>query len=148
QLLSLVAMEPPSSFEAEAVRDEKCKTLASLCFPKDGQWEDRVVRGQYEAGAVDDEVVPGYRQEPGVRPDSATETYAALQVEIDNWRWHGVPFYLRSGKRLAQRVTEIIVQFKHVPSSIFRPLMAEQISANVLRFRIQPNEGISLRFEA
>jgi glucose-6-phosphate 1-dehydrogenase len=148
QLLSLVAMEPPSSFEADAVRDEKCKVLASLCFPKDGDWEDRAVRGQYEPGAVEDEVVPGYRQEQGVSPESTTETYAALKVEIDNWRWHGVPFYLRSGKRLATRVTDILVVFKHVPTSIFKPLLAEQISPNILHFRIQPNEGIALRFEA
>jgi len=148
QLMSLVAMEPPSSFSADAVRDEKGKVLASLCFPKDRDWEDQVVRGQYDAGAVEDEVVLGYRQEPGVGPHSTIETFAALHAEIDNWRWHGVPFYLRSGKRLPKRVTEINVQFKNVPTSIFKPLMAEQISPNILDFRIQPNEGISLRFEA
>jgi glucose-6-phosphate 1-dehydrogenase len=148
QLLSLVAMEPPSSFSADAVRDEKCKVLDSLGFLKDRDWEDQVVRGQYEAGAVEDEVVLGYRQEPDVAPDSTTETYAALKVAIDNWRWHGVPFYMRSGKRLPKRVTEINVQFKNVPTSIFKPLLAEQISPNILDFRIQPNEGISLRFEA
>jgi glucose-6-phosphate 1-dehydrogenase len=148
QLLSLVAMEPPSSFSADAVRDEKAKVLASLCFPKDCDWEDRAVRGQYEAGAVAEEVVAGYRQEPGVNPESSTETYAALKVEIDNWRWHGVPFYLRSGKRLAARTTDIRVVFKHVPTSIFQPLMADQISPNILHFRIQPNEGIALCFEA
>src|SRR4029077_5496360 len=87
-------------------------------------------------------------QEPGVKQDSGTETFAALKVEIDNWRWHGVPFYLRSGKRMATRVTDIAVVFKHVPASIFQPLMAEQISPNILHFRIQPNEGIFLRFEA
>ena len=138
QLLSLVAMEPPSSLAADAVRDEKCKVMASLSFPEDGDWQDGVVRGQYE----------GYRQEPGVRPTSATETYAALKIEIDNWRWHGVPFYLRSGKRLAARATDIQVVFKHVPTSIFRPLLADQISPNILHFRIQPNEGIALQFEA
>jgi glucose-6-phosphate 1-dehydrogenase len=148
QLLSLVAMEPPSSFSADAVRDEKAKVLASLCFSKDCDWEDRAVRGQYEAGAIAGEVVPGYRQEPAVNPESSTETYAALKVEIDNWRWHGVPFYLRSGKRLAERTTDIRIIFKHVPTSIFQPLMADQISPNILRFRIQPNEGIALCFEA
>jgi len=148
QLLSLVAMEPPSSFSADAVRDEKAKVLASLCFSKECDWEDRVVRGQYEAGAVAGEVVPGYRQEPGVNAGSSTETYAALKVEVDNWRWHGVPFYLRSGKRLAARTTDIQVVFKHVPTSIFRPLLADQISPNILHFRIQPDEGIALRFEA
>lgn len=148
QLLSLVAMEPPATFSADGVRDEKSKVMASLCFTKDCVWEDRVVRGQYEAGAVDNEVVPGYRQEPGVSPTSTTETFAAMKVEIDNWRWHGVPFYLRSGKRLASRMTDILVVFKHVPTSIFQPLMADQISPNILHFRIQPNEGIALRFEA
>jgi len=148
QLLSLIAMEPPASMAADAVRDEKSKVLSSLTFPKDRDWQDQTVRGQYEAGAIDDEVVLGYRQEPGVRPDSRTETFAAMKVEIDNWRWHGVPFYLRSGKRLATRMTDIIVVFKHVPTSVFQPLMAEQISPNILHFRIQPNEGIFLRFEA
>jgi glucose-6-phosphate 1-dehydrogenase len=148
QLMSLVAMEPPASFAADAVRDEKSKVLASLCFPKDCDWQDQAVRAQYQAGAVDDEVVPGYRQESGVQSESVTETFAALKVEIDNWRWHGVPFYLRSGKRLAERVTDIMIVFKHVPTSVFQPLMAEQISPNVLHFRIQPNEGIFLRFEA
>ncbi len=148
QLLSLIAMEPPASLVADAVRDEKSKVLASLAFPKDRDWQDQALRGQYEAGAIQDEVVVGYRQEPGVKPHSSTETFAALKVEIDNWRWHGVPFYLRSGKRLATRVTDIAVVFKHVPTSIFQPLMAEQISPNILHFRIQPNEGIFLRFEA
>jgi glucose-6-phosphate 1-dehydrogenase len=148
QLLSLVAMEPPSSMTPDAVRDEKSKVVASLCFPTNGDWHDQVVRGQYEAGTVENEKVPSYRQEPGVRPDSCTDTYAALKVEIDNWRWHGVPFYLRSGKRLPSRVTDIAVVFKHVPTSIFKPLMTEQMSPNILHFRIQPNEGIFLRFEA
>src|SRR5258708_17335921 len=120
-------MDTTSSLTAEAGRDEKSKVRTSLGFPKDRDWEDQAVRGQYEAGAVDDEVVLGYRQEPGVRPESTTETFAALKVDIDNWRWHGVPFYLRSGKRLASRVTEINLQFKNVPTSIFKPLMAEQI---------------------
>ena len=148
ELMSLVAMEPPASFGDDAVRDEKSKVMASLCFPKDADWEDQAVRAQYEAGVIDNAVVPGYKQEEGVKPDSFTETYAALKVEIDNWRWHGVPFYLRSGKRMASRETDIIVVFKHVPTSVFRPLLAEQISPNILHFRIQPNEGIFLRFEA
>jgi len=148
QLLSLIAMEPPASLAADAVRDEKSKVLASLSFPKGCDWQDGVVRGQYAAGAVDDEVVPGYRQEPGVKPISTIETYAALKLEIDNWRWHGVPFYLRSGKRMPARTTDIRVVFKHVPTSIFQPLLADQISPNILHFRIQPDEGIALRFEA
>lgn len=148
QLLSLVAMEPPSSFAADAVRDEKSKVMDSLCAVDCHADPARAVRGQYRGGVIDDEAVPGYRDEDDVDPASTTETFAALRVEVDNWRWHGVPFYLRSGKRLAQRVTEIAVEFKHVPTSIFRPLMADQLTANVLRFRIQPNEGISLCFEA
>jgi glucose-6-phosphate 1-dehydrogenase len=148
QLLSLVAMEPPSSLAADAVRDEKSKVLASLCFPKGCHWQEGAVRGQYDAGTIKKEAVPAYRKEPGVKPASTTETYAALKVEIDNWRWHGVPFYLRSGKRLAARTTDIRVVFKHVPTSIFQPLLADQISPNILHFHIQPNEGIALRFEA
>jgi glucose-6-phosphate 1-dehydrogenase len=148
QLMSLIAMEPPASMAPDAVRDEKSKVMASLAFPKDRDWEDQVVRGQYEAGAIHDKVVIGYRQEPGVKPDSSTETFTAIKVEIDNWRWHGVPFYLRSGKRMSARETDIIVVFKHVPTSVFQPLVADQISPNILHFRIQPNEGILLRFEA
>jgi len=138
QLLSLVAMEPPSSFEAEALRDEKAKVMASLSDQQCDRHPERAVRAQYE----------GYRQEKDVTPRSATETFVALRVEIENWRWQGVPFYLRSGKRLKDRVTEIVIQFKNVPSSIFKPLMADQMSPNILRFRIQPDEGISLQFEA
>src|SRR5262249_40019249 len=141
QLLSLIAMEPPASMAPDAVRDEKTKVVSCLTFPKDRDWEDQAVRGQYEAGAIDNEVVLGYRQEQGVNPKSSIETFAALKVEIDNWRWHGVPFYLRSGKRMANRVTDITVVFKHVPTSVFHPLMADQIEPNVLHFRIQPNEG-------
>ena len=148
QLLSLVAMEPPSSFAADAVRDEKTKTISGL-VPLDCRKNPNfAVRGQYAAGAIGQEAVKAYRTEQNVNAQSTTETFAALHVEIENWRWHGVPFYLRSGKALNRRVTEIVVQFKHVPTSIFRPLMAEQIPSNVLRFRIQPNEGISLGFEA
>ena len=148
QLLSLVAMEPPSSFEANALRNEKSKVLDSLCFSKDCDWSTRAVRGQYNSGTLESQAVAGYRHEQGVSPHSMTETFAALKVEIDNWRWHGVPFYLRSGKRMPKRATEILVVFKHVPSSIFQPLTADQMSSNILNFRIQPNEGISLRFEA
>jgi glucose-6-phosphate 1-dehydrogenase len=144
QLLCLVAMEPPPHMGGDAVRDEKSKVLAALVpaitlaeaagrLPAGSQ-----VRGQYE----------GYLREAGVKPGSETETFAALRVEVENWRWHGVPMYLRSGKKIRERTTEIVVQFKHVPASIFKPLLAEQISANLLRFRIQPNEGISIRFEA
>ena len=138
QLLSLVSMEPPASFAPDAVRDEKLKIMASLAPLRLMDLDARTVRAQYQ----------GYRQEEGVKADSSTETYAALRLEIDNWRWFGVPFYLRSGKKLNQRETEIAVVFKHVPTSIFKPLLAEQISPNTLRFRIQPDEGISLCFES
>ncbi len=148
QLLSLVAMEPPATLEANPFRDEKSKVLAALRPLGIADYPQRAVRGQYAAGRIDGKEVVAYRQEPGVDAHSWRETFAALRLEIDNWRWQGVPFYLRSGKRLAQRITEIAVQFKHVPTSIFKPLMAEQLSANRLLFRIQPDEGISLRFEA
>jgi len=148
QLMSLVAMEPPASFEADAVRDEKAKVMAALCGVDGAKSSDIAVRGQYTEGSVEGETVPAYRKEPDVNPQSTTDTFAALRVEVENWRWRGVPFYLRSGKRLPRRVTEIAVEFKHVPTSIFKPLMAEQIASNVLNFRIQPNEGISLCFQA
>jgi glucose-6-phosphate 1-dehydrogenase len=148
QLLSLVAMESPASMAADAVRDEKSKVLSSLCFPKGSEWTDGAVRGQYVAGLLNGKNVADYRQEPGVQPTSTTETFAALKVQIDNWRWHGVPFYLRSGKRMKTRTTDIRVVFKHVPTSVFQPLLADQISPNILHFRIQPDEGIALRFEA
>jgi len=138
QLLSLVAMEPPSSFAPNAVRDEKSKVIASLKSLSPAELDGCSVRGQYK----------GYRQEKGVKPDSTIETFAALRVEVDNWRWQNTPFFLRSGKKLKTRETEILVEFKHVPTSIFKPLMAEQMSANVLRFAIQPDEGIQLSFEA
>ena len=148
QLLCLIAMEPPASMDPEVMRDEKSKVLQCLRPIPYGECDKRIVRGQYVAGTLQDELVPAYRQESNVAPLSLTETFAAMRVEIDNWRWQGVPFYLRSGKRLKERVTEIAIQFKHVPTSIFKPLMADQLSANVLTFRIQPNEGIGLRFEA
>jgi len=148
QLLSLVAMEPPVSMEANALRDEKAKVIEALKPLGIMDWAGSAVRGQYTAGSIGNGSVSGYRDEPGVSPQSTVETFTALRVGIDNWRWQGVPFYLRSGKRLARHVTEINVQFKYVPTSIFKPLMAEQLNPNVLDFRIQPNEGISLRFEA
>jgi len=144
QLLSLVAMEPPCSLDPESFRDETAKVIQSLKPLGILDMTGAAVRGQYTAGPAG----PAYRDEKGVGPRSTVETFAALRLEIDNWRWHGVPFYLRSGKRLPQRVTEINVQFKNVPASIFKPLMADQLSPNVMDFRIQPNEGISLRFEA
>ena len=147
ELLSFVAMEPPVSFEAEAVRAEKVKVWRSIqpIHPAD------TVRGQYGPGEVDGKQVVGYRQEDRVHPRSQTETYAAVRLEIENWRWAGVPFYLRAGKRLAKRVTEITIQFKQPPLSIFKDAEgkgAEGIKSNVISMRIQPDEGITLRFGA
>jgi len=151
QLLSLTAMEPPALFRAEDIRDEKLKVLEALA-PGDPQDFSRwVVAGQYTAGEVDGEPVPGYRDEERIAGDSRTETYVAMQVNIDNWRWAGVPFYLRTGKRLARRVTEIAVQFKPPPKHLFTTVecegdLCELVSArpNTLTFRIQPKESISL----
>jgi glucose-6-phosphate 1-dehydrogenase len=147
ELLSFVAMEPPVSFEAAAVRAEKVKVWKSIqpIHPAD------TVRGQYGPGTVDGKQVPGYRQEDRVHPRSQTETYAALRLEIENWRWAGVPFYIRAGKRLAKRVTEITIMFKQPPLSIFKDHEgkgAEGIKSNVISMRIQPDEGITLRFGA
>jgi glucose-6-phosphate 1-dehydrogenase len=138
QLLSLVAMEAPVSFNPEALRDAKSQVIQSLVPLAQNVLPCAALRGQYD----------GYRHEEGVDPQSATETFASLRVEIDNWRWQGVPFYLRSGKYMAETLTEICIQFKPVPTSIFKPLLADQLPANVLRFRLQPDEGISLQFEA
>jgi glucose-6-phosphate 1-dehydrogenase len=148
QLLSLTAMEPPVSFQADAVRDEQAKLLHSI-LPLDS--EDvlqRSVRGQYGEGTIGDERVPGYRTEPGVAPESRTETFVALKLSIDNWRWAGVPFYLRTGKRLAQRHTEIAIQFRRTPFQLFRNSPAHTPHPNTLVIQIQPSEGIALSFGA
>jgi glucose-6-phosphate 1-dehydrogenase len=147
ELLSFVAMEPPVSFEAAAVRAEKVKVWKAIpkIHPAD------TVRGQYGPGIVDGKPVPGYRQEDRVHPRSQTETYAALRLEIENWRWAGVPFYIRAGKRLAKRVTDITIQFKQPPLLLFKDAEGkggEGIKPNVLSMRIQPDEGITLRFGA
>lgn len=148
QLLALIAMEPPSRFEADAVRDRKLDIFRSIRPWSPLELTRNAVRGQYSAGSLNGQRVIGYREEEGVRRESATPTFAAVRLEIDNWRWQGVPFYLRSGKRMAERVTEIAVQFKHVPVSIFQPLLTQNLAPNVLRFRIQPDEQISISFEA
>jgi glucose-6-phosphate 1-dehydrogenase len=148
QLLALIAMEPPSRFEADAVRDKKMDVLKAIRPLREAELEQNVVRGQYQAGRMEGEKAIGYREEEGVPKDSITPTFAALKLQIDNWRWQGVPFYLRSGKRMARRVTEIALQLKHVPVSIFQPLLTDQLGPNLLRFRIQPQEAISIRFEA
>jgi len=147
ELLSFVAMEPPISFGADAVRTEKLKVWRAIqpIHPAD------TVRGQYGPGLVDGKTVVGYRQEDRVHPRSQTETYAALRLEIENWRWAGVPFYIRAGKRLAKRVTEITIQFKQPPLRLFKDgdgIGPEGIKANVISMRIQPDEGIALRFAA
>ncbi len=145
QLTSLVSLEPPSAFEATAVRNEKIKVLQSIRpFTRDTIWRD-VVRGQYGPGLIDGKAVPGYRQEPGVKPDSRTETYVAMKLSVDNWRWHGVPFYLRTGKRLSRSLTEIAIQFRQAPHLVFQ---GEELHANLLVINIQPDEGISLSFGA
>ena len=148
QLLALTAMEPPSIFEAERVRDEKVKVFRSIRpFPLE-RIEDVAVIGQYGEGTVKGEKVPRYRDEPGIQSDSVTPTFAAMKVLIDNWRWNGVPFYLRSGKRLSKRKAEISVHFKPVPHLMFARSLREGIEPNAVVMRIQPDEGISLHFQA
>src|SRR5713101_5254224 len=149
QLLSLVAMEPPTTFDADSVRDEKVKVLHAL-QPLIGQDAViNIIRAQYGPGWVSGHQVVGYREEPGVSPRSTTETYVALKVFIDSWRWAGVPFFLRTGKHLPKRVTEIAIQFKQAPLMLFKRSEAYgQVEPNVLTLRIQPDEGISLKFGA
>ena len=147
QLLCLTAMEPPVMFEADAVRAEKVKVLQSIRPFPENAIDDWAVRGQYGPGVVAGKTVPGYRQEQNVNPSSNTSTYAAVKFAIDNWRWASVPFYLRSGKRLAERVSEIAIEFKRVPHPLFSK-QAGSLNPNVLRLRIQPDEGVSLKFEA
>jgi glucose-6-phosphate 1-dehydrogenase len=149
QLLALTAMEPPNSFDADRVRDERVKVLRSIRpFTPELVAHD-VVRGQYIAGAVDGKPSVGYREEPTVAPTSDTETYVAMKLLIDNWRWADVPFYLRTGKRLARRVSEIAIRFKSPPLLLFRDAAcAHQVVPNTLIVRIQPDEGIALRFQA
>ncbi len=148
QLITLIAMEPPSSLEADAVRDRKCDVLKSVRILKEEDVLQSTICAQYAKGNIGSRPVAGYREEPGVSPTSKIPTFAAMKLELDDWRWQGVPFYVRSGKRLAERRVEIAVHFKHVPTSIFKPLLADQLSANILKFRIQPNEAITMSFEA
>jgi len=148
QLLSLTAMEPPNSFAADAVRTEKDKVLEAV-LPLSGDDARRnVVRGQYTAGIVRGQPVQAYRSEEGVAPDSMTETYVAMQLGIDNWRWADVPFYLRTGKSMTRRTTEIAIQFKRVPFALFRDTSVDALTPNVLALQLQPDEGISLQFGA
>jgi glucose-6-phosphate 1-dehydrogenase len=148
QLLTLVAMEPPAAFEADAVRDEKVKVLRAIRPLTPAQVSERTARGQYGPGSLLGQSVPGYREEPGVAPDSTTETFAALKLYVDNWRWAGIPFYLRSGKRLPKRATEIAIHFRQPPLLLFGQSAASAIESNVLALRIQPDEGISLKFDS
>ncbi|HLI11960.1 MAG TPA: glucose-6-phosphate dehydrogenase [Alphaproteobacteria bacterium] len=144
QLLSMVAMEPPNSFEAEAVRTEKAK-LIEAAHPLR---PEEVVRGQYAAGEVLGKRVAGYRQEPKVAPDSRTATYVAAKLMIDNWRWAGVPFYLRTGKRLRARCTEIAVHFKPAPYRLFRGTPVDRLTPNILTLEIDPHHGVVTQFSA
>jgi glucose-6-phosphate 1-dehydrogenase len=148
QLLCFLAMEPPNSFAADAVRDEKAKVLRGVVPLSSLDVLRFVVFGQYGPGTVDEKPVIGYRAEPNVAPASMTETFVGLKLFIDNWRWAGVPFYLRTGKRMTRRLTEIVVQFKRAPFMLFRKTHVDRLASNVLVIRIQPDEGISLRFEA
>jgi len=148
QLLCLVAMEPPVTFDADPVRDEKAKVMRAIRPIAPAEVEQVAVRGQYGPGFVDGRRVLGYREEKGVSASSITETYAALRLEVDNWRWAGVPFFLRTGKRLARRASEIAVQFKPTPHLVFHRNPDIQAEPNLLVLRIQPDEGMSLSFGA
>lgn len=147
-MLSLVAMEPPASFSADGIRDEKVKLLRSIHPLELDPYDGNVVTGQYTGGKIDGQDVCGYLDEENIPSDSTTETLVAARMFIDNWRWKGVPFFLRTGKRLADRVTEIAITFKTVPHSMFESIGLTDMAANVLVLKIQPNEGIELSFQA
>jgi glucose-6-phosphate 1-dehydrogenase len=148
QLLALAAMEPPASYDADSIRDEKVKVLRSV-RPVSRDAVDRVaVRGQYAASVPGARAMPGYREEPGVDPASCTETFAMVRLSIENWRWEGVPFYLRTGKRLPDKASEIVVRFRHAPHPILDRVQGDAPAPNALVLRVQPEEGISLFFEA
>ncbi len=148
QVLALALMEPPASFAPEALRNEKVKLLQSIRHPADGDIDQIAVRGQYTRGGTSGDLMPGYRDEQGVDPLSRTETYAAMRLNVDNWRWAGVPFYVRTGKRLPSRVTEVVLQFQRPPHLPIRAEQLTELKPDALILRIQPDEGISLRFGA
>jgi glucose-6-phosphate 1-dehydrogenase len=148
QLLALLTMEPPSSFEANRLRDEKLKVLEAIVPPSTSEVESMAVRAQYGSGVVGGESVSGYRQEEGVAPDSRTETFAALRLHVSNWRWAGVPFYLRTGKRLARKVTEIAVTLKPVPHLAFQSQGSVGVQANQIILTVQPDEGVTVSLGA
>src|SRR5436190_20947443 len=146
QVMALVAMEPPVSLDAEPIRDEKVKLLKSIRALTAEDVARQVVRGQYFAGVVDGQIRPGYRQEPKVKPDSNVETYVAAKLFIDNWRWSGVAFYLRTGKNLPASASEVRIQFRPTPHVLFAAQCGHHLDPNSLTLRLQPNEGITLRF--
>jgi glucose-6-phosphate 1-dehydrogenase len=146
QLFCLTAMEPPNSLDADSIRNEKVKVLQATHLAEEIEIGKGAIRGQYSAGWQDGKAIPGYREEEGASPTSTTPTYAAIKLNIDNWRWKGVPFFLRTGKRMPKKVSEIAIQFKEVPYLMFQSA-SRQANPNVLAMRIQPDEGISLRFE-
>src|SRR5215213_9960365 len=148
QLLTLTAMEPPVAFDADSVREEKVQVLRSIRRLKPDQVARRTVRAQYGPGEIDGEKVKGYKEEQGVAPDSTTETYAAVEFNISNWRWSGVPFYVRTGKGLARNLTEIAVHLKRTPQALFARTPTDEIEPNVIVLRIQPNEGITVTLGA
>ena len=148
QLVSMTAMEAPSSFSADAVRAEKAKVVESMRVRKPDEVSCNAVRGQYGQGEIGGQAVPGYREESDVAPNSLTETYVSLKLEIENWRWSGVPFYVRTGKRLARRATKIAIRFKEAPCALFRQTAVSNPAPNWLLLRIQPDEGIALEFGA
>jgi glucose-6-phosphate 1-dehydrogenase len=147
QLLALTAMEPPIEFEADSVRGQKVQVLRSIRPMTVQEVAKRTVRGQYGPGQIGGQRVPGYREEPEVKKDSSTETYAAVELYVDNWRWAGVPFYIRTGKRLSRQVSEIRVHFKRTPQALFSATPYEHLGPNVITLRIQPDDGISIAFD-
>ncbi len=148
QLLALTAMEPPVAFDADSVREEKIQVWRSIHRMTPEEVAERAVRGQYGAGEIDGERVPGYREEQAVAEDSSTETYVAVEFRVENWRWAGVPFYLRTGKRLARPLTEIAVHLKRTPQALFSRTPDDRIEPNVIALRIQPEEGVTVTFGA
>jgi glucose-6-phosphate 1-dehydrogenase len=148
QLLTMTAMEPPTRFNADAVRTEKAKVLDAVQIYQPEDVARNVVRAQYAAGDVGGKHVADYLKEPNVAPDSATETYVAMKLSIDNWRWAGVPFYLRTGKALAKRQTEVAIQFKQAPFAMFRDTPVDSLPQNDLIIHVQPDEGVTLRLSA
>ncbi|MBV9812405.1 MAG: glucose-6-phosphate dehydrogenase, partial [Acetobacteraceae bacterium] len=148
QLLAMVAMEAPNSDDADAVRSEKSKAIQAVRQLSPAMVNARVIRGQYQPGQIRRQDVPGYREEPGVDPRSSTETFVAMKLGIENWRWAGVPFYIRTGKRMSIRKTEISIHFKQAPYTLFREAPIHRLGSNVMTIHVQPHEGVTIRFSA